>query len=91
MDAASAGESPNQGTLVRIGMPFPELERARLIAEGVECSELCTAHWGDHYKGPVQYFTVFDPDGTRLQLFYDKFSRERQLITLGDGTPTRNV
>jgi hypothetical protein len=91
IDAASAGETPNRGVLLRIGLPFPELERSRLITEGVECGDLVTADWGDHYQGTVQYFSVVDPSGTRLLVFYDQFSRERQIITIGNGTGTRNI
>jgi hypothetical protein len=91
IDAASADEAPQQDVLLRVGLPFPELERARLITEGVACGELITGDWGAHYQGSVQYFTVVDPAGTRLQIFYDQFSRERQIITLGNGTGTRDI
>ncbi len=91
IDAASAGERPQQGILLRVGLPFPELERSRLITEGVECGDLITADWGDYYRGPVQYFEVVDPGGTRLQIFYDQHSREKQIITFGNGTGTRNT
>jgi len=91
LDASQAGGRVTQGALVRIGLPFPELERARLLTEGVACSDLVVEDWGSYYKGPVRHFTITDPSGTRLQLFEDRYSRARQIIAIGDGTGTRDI
>ncbi len=91
LDAALSGGSVTGGALVRIGLPFPELERARLLTEGVPCTDLIVEDWGSYYKGPVRCFTLTDPSGTRLQLFEDQCSRERQIISTGDGTDTRDI
>ena len=93
VDAASAGVVPSQGMLLRLGLPFPNLERARIIAEGggSAVGDLVTEDWGSYYGQSVQYFTLTDPSGTRVQFFEDHFGEDRQLMTTGDGTGTKKV
>jgi hypothetical protein len=91
VDAASAGVAPSQNVLLRLGMAFPIIERARLISEGVNCSDLTVANWGSFYGSAVQYFTITDPSGARIELFEDHYGEEKQLMTTGDGTGTKKV
>src|SRR5450432_3672801 len=85
VDSESAGVMPSQGVLLRLGLPFPNLERARIIAEGggEAVDELVVEDWGSYYGQSVQYFTLTDPSGTKIQFFEDHFGEARQLITLG--------
>src|SRR5258706_6878637 len=66
IDSAAAGIAPSQNILLRLGLPFPLIERARLIAEGVACGELTMADWGSFYGTKVQYFTIIDPSGASI-------------------------
>ena len=91
VEAASIGEMPSQGVLLRLGTAFVQLERARLVAAGVQCGELTVEDWGAFYGQAVRYFTLTDPSGTRIQFFEDHYGEARQIITIGDGTGTRNV
>jgi hypothetical protein len=91
IDAAAANMTVSRGIVLRLAMEYPPLERARLLSEGVACSELQTASWGTFYGTQVQYFTLNDPAGTTLQIFVDRFGDERQLMTTGDGTGTKKV
>ncbi len=91
VDAASAGVDPSRGIFLRLGMTFPQLERARMVAAGVECGELTVEDWGPFYGQAVRYFTLTDPSGTRFQCFEAHYGEERQLMTTGDGTGTREA
>lgn len=91
IDAASAGVEPSRGGLLRLGTEFPQLERARLLAEGIECGEMTVDDWGPFYGQSVRYFTMTDPSGTRMQFFEAHYGEERQLMTTGGGTGTRDV
>ena len=91
IDAAPAGAHPSQGAVVRLGASYPQLERARLLAAGIDCSEMIVEDWGAFYGRAVQYFSVTDPSGTRLLFFEDHHGEAKQIITIGDGTGTRDV
>src|SRR5258706_7795478 len=91
VDSAAVGISPSQNILLRLGMPFPIIERARLISEGVVCSELTVENWGSFYGSGVQFFVITDPSGARIQLFEDRYGEDKQLMTTGDGTGTKKV
>jgi predicted enzyme related to lactoylglutathione lyase len=86
-----SGQPFTQNAVLRIRIPFTEVERARLIAEGASCGELIVEQWGDLVGGNVRYFTVTDPSGTQLQIFEDGFGAKKQLMTTADGTETRKV
>src|SRR5262245_1612645 len=58
VDAASAGASPSKGTVLRWSLPLLDLERGRLIAEGVACTELVVEDWGAFYGKQVRYFSM---------------------------------
>jgi hypothetical protein len=91
VDSAAAGIAPSQNVLLRLGMPFPIIERARLISEGVACGDLTVENWGSFYGNAVQYFVITDPSGSRIQLFEDRYGEDKQLMTTGDGTGTKKV
>lgn len=91
IDAASAGAPVTLNTMIRITLPYVAVERAQLAAKGVSCSELIVENWGNFHGNAVQYFSVTDPSGTRLLYYEDHFGEERQLMTTGDGTGTREV
>ncbi|MEP7287132.1 MAG: hypothetical protein ABI947_15365 [Chloroflexota bacterium] len=91
IDSASAGVAPSQNVVLRLLLPFTVLERARLISEGANCSELVVENWGSYYGQSVQYFTLTDPAGTRIQIFEDRFGEEKQLMTTGTGVGTKKV
>jgi len=91
IDAAAAGVSPSKGILLRWCMPHLELERDRLISEGVSCGELVVEDWGTFYGKQVRYFSVIDPADDRIHVFEDRYGETVQLITLCDGRNTREV
>jgi hypothetical protein len=91
VDAASAGMSPSKGTVLRWCLPFLDLERGRLVADGVACGELVVEDWGAFYGQQVRYFSMIDPADVCIQFFEDRYGQLAQLITLGDGTNTREV
>jgi hypothetical protein len=91
VDAKSAGVEPSRNVLLRLTTAYPIIERARLIAAGVNCGEMVVENWGSFYGQAVQYFTVTDPSGTRIQMFEDHYGEEKQLMTTGDGTGTKKV
>lgn len=91
VDAASANMHLSQGVLFRWTMQFLSLERARLLAAGVQCGELTLEAWGQHYGNQVQYFTISDPSGARIQLFEAHYGEDQQLMTTANGTGTRQV
>jgi predicted enzyme related to lactoylglutathione lyase len=91
IDAAWAGVAPSQGLLFRYRLPLTALEHERLAAEGVQCGELTVEPWGGIFGAQVQYFTITDPSGTRLQIFEDHFGEVRQMMTTADGTANREA
>jgi hypothetical protein len=91
LDSASANAEPTRGLVVRITMNMIPLERSRLVAAGVECSDVAVEHWDTHYGDKVQYFSFTDPTGLKVQIFEDRYGQLKQLMTTGDGTNTREV
>ncbi len=91
VDAASASMPITLNTMIRISVQYILIERAQLVAQGVVCSELIIEDWGAFHGKAVQYFSVTDPSGTRLLYYEDHYGENRQLMTTGDGTGTREV
>lgn len=91
IDAASAGVSPSRGMVLRWGLSHLDLERARLIAEGVACGELVVEDWGAFYGERVRYFSMTDPADACILFFEHRYGQADQLITIGDGRNTREV
>ncbi len=90
LDAQHAAVGPTQGLIVRVGWQFPNLERARLMALGLVCSELAQEDWGAMY-GTVRCFSAAPPDGNRLVFFEDHYGESKQITLTADGTGTRKV
>ena len=86
VDAAATGMVPSQNILLRLAIPYPALEHARLVAAGVSCSELATEDWGSFYRQAVQCFTFTDPSGVRIQFFGSHFGEEKQSIPPNEDT-----
>lgn len=91
IDAASAGVAPSQGVVLRLLLPLTNLERERMIAEGVECSDLIVENWGSYYGEKVRYFMFADPGGIKIQIFEDNYGYVKQLMTTANGTETRKA
>ena len=91
VDAAALGAEPSRNILLRLATSYPVVERARLLAAGVDCGELAVADWGSFYGPAVRYFPMTDPSGACIQFFEAGYGEEKQLMTTGDGTGTRKV
>src|SRR5258706_16337266 len=91
IDAASAGASPSQGIVLRFGMPYPNLERDRLLTAGVTCSELRVENWGPFYGEQVRYYAMTDPSQTQILFFEDRYGHDKQLMKTGSGVETREL
>lgn len=86
----TADQVTSNGLIFRWLLPHIPLERSRLIAAGVECSELKVEFWGEPVE-TVRYFTFTDPSGATYAIYEDHFGANKQLMTTADGTGTREV
>ena len=77
--------------VLRFGLPFPNLERERLLREGVTCGELRVEDWGPFYGPQVRYFTMTDPARTQILFFEDRYGHDKQLMKTGSGIETREL
>jgi hypothetical protein len=88
---SDADHPPSAVVLMRLQLPYTDLEHERLTALGIPCGALTVESWGNWYGQNVRYFEVIDPAGTRLHFYEPHFGEKRQLMTTGDGTGTRKV
>lgn len=91
LDAGGAGHEATPGPLLRWKLPHTALERERLLAAGVPCSDLSVADWGAAFGERVQYFMFTDPSGVQIQAFESHFGEKRQFTTTADGVEVRKA
>ena len=91
VDSTWANQPVTVGAVVRITLPYTLIEHAALVEKGLDCDQLIVEQWGAASGGQVQYFVVTDPSGTKILFYEDHFGEEKQLMTTGDGTGTRQV
>jgi hypothetical protein len=89
IDAVWAQQPITIGTTLRVSVPYTEIEHAALAEKGAPCGDLSVTDWGPTYNGRVQYFTVFDPSGTRIIYYEDRIGETKQIMIIGDGTGTK--
>jgi len=89
IDAQWAQQPITTGATLRVSIPYTEIEHAALAEKGAPCGDLSVADWGPTYNGPVRYFTVIDPSGTRIVYYEDRVGEKKQIMITGDGTGTR--
>ena len=91
VDASWAKQPVTVGAVVRVSLPYTLIEYEALVEKGLNCGQLIVEQWGPASGGQVQYFVVTDPSGTKILFYEDHFGEEKQLMTTGDGTGTRQV
>jgi predicted enzyme related to lactoylglutathione lyase len=91
VDASWARQPVTIGAVLRISLPYTLIEHAALVEKGLDCGQLIVEQWGAASGGQVQYFVVTDPSGSKILFYEDHFGEDKQLMTTGDGTGTREV